>query len=204
MREDNLLCLRRKRAFVRTTDSRHGQPVYPNSARAMVVTSINQLWVSDITYIRLAREFIYLAVVMDAFSRRVIGWALEPHLDAELTLAALRMALATRAVQPGLVHHSDRGVQYASSDYTELLIEHGIRISMSRRANPYDNARCERFMRTLKYEEVYLSDYDTLLEARVSIKRFLEEVYNQKRLHSAIGYVPPAEFEQSLLTINHP
>jgi len=170
----------------------------------MVVTSINQLWVSDITYIRLAREFIYLAVVMDAFSRRVIGWALEPHLDAELTLAALRMALATRAVQPGLVHHSDRGVQYASSDYTELLIEQGIQISMSRRANPYDNARCERFMRTLKYEEVYLSDYDTLSEARVSIKRFLEEVYNEKRLHSAIGYVPPVEFEQSLLTINHP
>ena len=114
------------------------------------------------------------------------------------------MALAVRAVQPGLVHHSDRGVQYASADYIELLVKHGIQISMSRTANPYDNARCERFMRTLKYEEVYLSDYDTILEARDSIKRFLEEVYNEKRLHSAIGYVPPAEFEQSLLTINHP
>ncbi len=204
MREDNLLCLRRKRAFVRTTDSRHSQPVYPNSARAMVVTSINQLWVSDITYIRLGREFIYLAVVMDAYSRRVIGWALEHYLDAELTLQALRRALAVRAVDPGLVHHSDRGVQYACADYIELLVKHGIQISMSRTANPYDNARCERLMRTLKYEEVYLSDYDTILEARDSIKRFLEEVYNEKRLHSAIGYVPPAEFEQSLLTINHP
>ncbi|MFN2456384.1 MAG: IS3 family transposase [Pyrinomonadaceae bacterium] len=204
MREDNLLCLRRKRAFVLTTDSRHSQPIYPNFARQMVVTSINQLWVADITYIRLAREFVYLAVVMDAFSRRVIGWALERYLDAALTLQALRMAVAARAVQPGLVHHSDRGVQYASADYTELLVKHGIQISMSRTANPYDNARCERFMRTLKYEEVYLSDYDTLAEARTSIKHFLEEVYNQKRLHSAIGYVPPAEFEQSLLTVNHP
>ncbi len=204
MREDNLLCLRRKRAFALTTDSRHSQPVYPNFARAMVVTSINQLWVSDITYIRLGREFIYLAVVMDAYSRRVIGWALEHYLDAELTLQALRRALAVRAVEPGLVHHSDRGVQYACTDYIELLVKHGIQISMSRTANPYDNARCERLMRTLKYEEVYLSDYDTILEARDSIKRFLEEVYNEKRLHSAIGYVPPAEFEQSLLTINHP
>ena len=204
MREDNLLCLRRKRAFVLTTDSRHSQPVYPNLARDMVVTSINQLWVADITYIRLAREFIYLAVVMDAFSRRVIGWALERYLDAELTLAALRMALAARAVQPGLVHHSDRGVQYTCTDYTGLLVEDSIQISMSRTANPSDNAQCERFMRTLKYEEVYLSDYDTLVEARDSIKHFLEEVYNEKRLHSAIGYVPPAEFEQSLLTVNHP
>lgn len=204
MREDNLLCLRRKHAFILTTDSRHSQPVYPNFAREMVVTSINQLWVSDITYIRLAREFIYLAVVMDAFSRRVIGWALERYLDAELTLTALRMALAIRAVPSGLVHHSDRGVQYASADYTGLLVEHSIQISMSRTANPYDNARCERFMRTLKYEEVYLSDYDTLAEARASIKHFLEEVYNRKRLHSSLGYMPPAEFEQSLLTVSHP
>ncbi len=204
MREDNLLCLRRKRAFILTTDSRHSQPIYPNLAREMVVTSINQLWVSDITYIRLQREFIYLAVVMDAFSRRVVGWALERYLDAELTIAALRMALAVRVVQPGLVHHCDRGVQYACADYTDLLVEHGIRISMSRTANPYDNARCERFMRTLKYEEVYLSDYNTLSEARTSITHFLEEVYNRKRHHSAIGYVPPAEFEQSLLAVNHP
>ncbi len=204
MREDNLLCLRRKRAFVVTTDSRHTQPVYPNLARDMRLDSINQLWVSDITYIRLAHEFIYLAVIMDAFSRRVIGWALERYLDAELTLQALRMALRTREVTSGLVHHSDRGVQYACADYIELLMASGIRISMSRTANPYDNAQCERFMRTLKYEEVYLSDYDTLAEARTSIKYFLESVYNQKRLHSALGYVPPVEFEQSLLTVNHP
>ena len=204
MREDNLLCLRRKRAFVVTTDSRHTQPVYPNLARDMYPDSINQLWVSDITYIRLAHEFIYLAVIMDAFSRRVIGWALERYLDAGLTLAALRMALRAREVTPELVHHSDRGVQYACADYIELLVASGIRISMSRTANPYDNAQCERFMRTLKYEEVYLSDYDTLAEARRSIKYFLESVYNQKRLHSAIGYVPPVEFEQSLLTVNHP
>jgi transposase InsO family protein len=204
MREDNLLCLRRKRAFILTTDARHSQPIYPNFARGMIVTSINQLWVADITYIRLARQFIYLAVVMDAFSRRVIGWALERYLDAELTIAALRMALAVRAAQPGLVHHSDRGVQYACADYTGLLVEHSIQISMSQTANPYDNAQCERFMRTLKYEEVYLSDYDTLAQARRSIKYFLESVYNQKRLHSAIGYIPPAEFEQSLLTGNHP
>ena len=204
MREDNLLCLRRKRAFVVTTDARHTQPVYPNLARDMRPDSINQLWVSDITYIRLAHEFIYLAVILDAFSRRVIGWALERYLDAELTLQALRLALRTREMTPGLVHHSDRGVQYACADYTELLIASGIRISMSRTANPYDNAQCERFMRTLKYEEVYLSDYDTLAEARSSIKYFLESVYNQKRLHSAIGYVPPVEFEQSLLTGNHP
>lgn len=204
MREDNLLCLRRKRGFMVTTDSRHAHPVYPNLARNMRPTSINQLWVADITYIRLAREFIYLAVVIDAYSRRVIGWALERHLDSELSVAALRMALTARAVTPGLVHHSDRGVQYACSDYTELLVEHEIRISMSRVANPYDNAYAERFMRTLKYEEVYLSDYDTLAEARTSIKHFLEEVYNQKRLHSSLGYVPPAEFEQSLLAVNHP
>ncbi len=204
MREDNLLCLRRKRRFMVTTDSRHAHPVYPNLARDLALTSINQLWVSDITYIRLAREFIYLAVVMDAYSRRVIGWALERYLDSDLTVEALRMALQARTLTPGLVHHSDRGVQYAAADYTELLIAHGIRISMSRVANPYDNAQAERFMRTLKYEEVYLSDYETLSEARASITHFLEEVYNQKRLHSSLGYVPPAEFEQSLLAVNHP
>lgn len=204
LREDNLLCLLRPRAFILTTDSRHTQPVHPNFARNMVVTSINQLWVSDITYIRRRCEFIYLAVVRDALSRRVIGWALERYLDVELTLAALPMAWPSREVTPRLVHHSDRGVQYASSDYTELLIEHGIQISLSRTANPYHNARCERFMRTLKYEEVYLSDYDTRAAATTSIKYFLEAVYNQKRLHSAIGYVPPVEFEKSLLTVNHP
>lgn len=197
MREDNLLCLR-KRRFISTTDSRHSLLIYPNLVPELTLSSINQLWVADITYIRLLREFVYLAVILDAYSRRCIGWALEPYLDAELALEALRMALATRRVEPGLVHHSDRGVQYASSVYTELLKEQGIRISMSRRGNPYDNARAERFMRTLKYEEVYLFEYETMAEARARISHFLEDVYNQKRLHSAIGYLPPAEFEQQL------
>lgn len=197
MREDNLLCLR-KRRFISTTDSRHALITYPNLVPELRLSSINQLWVADITYIRLLREFVYLAVILDAYSRRVIGWALEPYLEAELALAALRMALASRKVEPGLVHHSDRGVQYASLAYTDLLKESGIRISMSRRGNPYDNAKAERFMRTLKYEEVYLFEYETMAEAQVRISQFLEEVYNQKRLHSAIGYLPPAEFEQIL------
>lgn len=197
MREDNLLCLR-KRSFIHTTDSRHALTVYPNLVPELRLTSINQLWVADITYIRLQREFVYLAVILDAFSRRCIGWALEPYLEASLAVEALRMALATRGVEQGLVHHSDRGVQYASSAYTEILKERGIRISMSRRGNPYDNAKAERFMKTLKYEEVYLFEYETMAEARVRISHFLEEVYNQKRLHSALGYVPPAEYEQQL------
>lgn len=198
MRVDNLLCVRRGRLFVCTTDSRHDCPVYPNLAREMEVTDINQLWIADITYVRLGREWVYLAVILDAYSRRVIGWALSRHIDTELTLAALRMAVGSRQVAPGLVHHSDRGVQYAASDYVAELAAHQITISMSRKGNPYDNASCERFMRTLKYEEVYVSEYETLLEAEASIGYFLEEVYNQKRLHSALGYVPPVEFEQSL------
>ena len=197
MRGDNLLCLR-KRRFISTTDSRHSLTIYPNLVPDLTVSSINQLWVADITYIRLWREFVYLAVILDAHSRRCIGWALEPYLEAELTVEALRQALATRKVEQGLVQHSDRGVQYASSAYVELLKEQGIRISMSRRGNPYDNAQAERFMRTLKYEEVYLFEYETVAEARERISHFLEEVYNQKRLHSAIGYVPPAEYEQQL------
>lgn len=197
MREDNLLCLR-KRRFISTTDSRHWLTIYPNLVPELMLSGINQLWVADITYIRLLREFVYLAVILDAYSRRCIGWALEPYLEAELAVEALRMALAERRVEAGLVHHSDRGVQYASSAYTELLKERGIRISMSRRGNPYDNAQAERFMRTLKYEEVYLFEYETMAEARARISHFLEEVYNQKRLHSAIGYVPPAEYEQQL------
>jgi putative transposase len=197
MREDNLLCLR-KRRFISTTDSRHSLTIYPNLVPELTLSSINQLWVSDITYIRLLREFVYLAVILDAYSRRVIGWALEPYLEAKLAVEALRMALASREIETGLVHHSDRGVQYASSAYTDLLKERGIRISMSRRGNPYDNAKAERFMKTLKYEEVYLFEYETMAEARERISHFLEEVYNQKRLHSALGYVPPVEFEQQL------
>ncbi len=195
MREDNLLCLR-KRRFIHTTNSDHRLPVYPNLVPELAVTGCDHLWVADITYIRLGREFIYLAVILDAFSRRVIGWALERSLETELALAALRMALSSRNVTTKLVHHSDRGVQYASADYTALLKEHGVRLSMSRRGNAYDNAQAESFMKTLKYEEVYLREYETMGEARTSISHFLEAVYNQKRLHSALGYVPPAEFEQ--------
>ena len=194
MREDNLLCVRRRR-FVVTTDSRHNLPIYPNLAGQTVATAINQLWVADITYIRLRTEFVYLAVVLDAFSRRVIGWALGRTLAAELAVSALHMALFERKPSAGFVHHSDRGIQYASQQYTEILKQHRCQISMSRKGNPYDNAACESFMKTLKYEEVYRNEYRDFQEARTSIGEFLERVYNQKRLHSALGYHPPAEFE---------
>ena len=197
MREDNLLCVR-KRKFVVTTNSNHTRQVYPNLARDLILTATDQLWRADITYIRLRDEFVFLAVILDAYSRRVIGWALERTMEDDLTVAALRMALSRRVVQPGLVHHSDRGSQYASHEYTDLLKAHAIDISMSRKGNPWDNASCESFMKTLKYEEVLRNDYRDLVEARASIAEFLEKVYNQKRLHSALGYVPPAEFEAGL------
>jgi putative transposase len=199
MREDNLLCLRRRKFVVTTTDSKHNLPVYPNLAGEMVLTGIDQLWVADITYIRLETEFVYLGVVLDRYSRRVIGWDLERTLEDDLTVAALRMALRSRTPGPGLVHHSDRGVQYASGEYTDLLKENKIRISMSRTGNPYDNGTCESFMKTLKYEEVYRQEYRDLAEARASIEQFLNKVYNQQRLHSALGYRPPVEFEQALV-----
>ncbi len=192
MHEDNLLCLRKKR-FIATTDSDHGLPVYPNLAAQMDVTAPDQLWVSDLTYIRLGHEFVYLAVVLDACSRRCLGWSLGRRLDAALATSALRMALKGRNPQ---VHHSDRGVQYASGEYTSLLRESGVQISMSRKGNPYDNAKAESFMKTLKYEQVYLSEYENLADARAQIGYFLEAVYNQKRLHSSLGYLPPAEFER--------
>lgn len=197
MREDNLLCLR-KRKFVVTTDSGHALAVYPNLAPSLVLTGVDQLWVADITYIRLEEEFVYLAVILDAYSRRVIGWNLDRTLEDSLPLTALRMALQQRQVQPGLVHHSDRGVQYASGDYTKLLLDHQIRISMSRKGNPYDNAQCESFMKTLKYEEVYRTEYRDLADARSRIYEFIEKIYNAQRLHSALQYLSPIEFERRL------
>jgi putative transposase len=197
MRIDNLLCLRRRK-FILTTDSKHGLPIYSNLAKDMMLTGINQLWVADITYIRLAVEFVYLAVILDAFSRSCVGWALQRSLEAALVLEALRMALRRRHPAPGLVHHSDRGVQYASRDYTQVLEQRGIRISMSRGGNVYDNSLAESFIKTLKYEEVYRTEYHNLEEAKASIQQFLEKIYNQKRLHSALGYRPPREFEKSL------
>jgi putative transposase len=199
MREDNLLCLRKRKFAVATTDSNHRFRVYPNLAHDIRLTGIDQLWVADITYIRLEVEFVYLAVILDAYSRRVIGWALDRSLEDDLAIAALQMAFQQRGRPAGLTHHSDRGVQYASNDYTDLLTNNGVQISMSRKGNPYDNATCESFMKTLKYEEVYRQEYRDLAEARSCIERFLEKVYNGKRLHSALGYRPPIEFERSLL-----
>jgi putative transposase len=199
MREDNLLCLRQRPFVPITTCSRHSWRIVPNLARGLELTGLDQLWVADITYIRLQEEFAYLAIVLDAFSRRVIGWALETHLQASLAVAALTMALAARSPPPGsLIHHSDRGTQYACDDYAALLRTHDIAPSMSRVGNPYDNAKAESFMKTLKQEEVNGQTYRDVHHARSAIGAFLEEVYNSHRLHSALAYQPPTEFEANL------
>jgi len=194
MREDNLLCVA-KRKFVVTTDSAHALAVYPNLPPSMKLTGINQLWIADITYIRLEEEFIYLAVILDAYSRRVIGWSLDDTMAESLTLAALEMALSERDVPPGLVHHSDRGVQYASAEYVTLLHDHQIVGSMSRTGYPYDNARCESFMKTLKHEEIRCRRYATMDELRRNLEEFIDHYYNDQRLHSALAYRSPKEFE---------
>jgi len=197
MRENNLLC-KAKRRFVVTTNSNHTNLVYPNLIENLVPLGINQIWVADITYVHLPRGFCYLAVIIDLYSRKIIGWSLGEDITEELTIKALNMALETRDIYPGLIHHSDRGVQYASNKYTDLLKNNGISISMSRKGNPYDNAYAESFMKTIKYEEIYLNEYDTLEQARINIGHFIEDVYNRKRLHSSIGYLPPVEFEEQL------
>jgi putative transposase len=199
MRRDNLLCLRERPFVPVTTDSRHEWRVVANLARGLVLTGLDQLWVADITYIRMLEEFAFLAVVLDAFSRRVIGWAMETHLRASLATSALQMAIAARQPAPGsLIHHSDRGVQYACGEYTSILEAHGIEPSMSRVGNPYDNAKAESFMKTLKHEEVDGRDYRDLSQARDEIGAFIENVYNRRRLHSALAYRSPAKFEATL------
>jgi putative transposase len=196
MREQSLQC-QVKRRWVKTTDSHHGYRIYPNLIKELEVRRQNEVWVADITYIRILTGFLYLAVILDLFSRKVIGWALSEQIDAQLTLAALRMALEERV--EGCIHHSDRGVQYACHAYVQELEAAKMRISMARKGNPYDNAAAESFMKTLKYEEVYLWDYQSVEDVKRRLPYFLQEVYNQKRLHSALGYVTPEEFEQAEL-----
>ncbi len=194
MREESLLC-HLKRHFVHTTDSHHGYRIYPNLVHGRTPDAPDVIWVADLTYIRLPKEFVYLAAILDAFSRRCIGWNLSTRIDTNLALGALEEALATREVKPGLIHHSDRGVQYASTSYVERLMSVGVQISMSAKGNAYDNAKAESFFKTLKQEEVYLKQYQTFEEAQSNIGQFLDDVYNTKRLHSSLGYLPPVEFE---------
>ena len=192
MRQDNLLCLRKRPAWLAS-----GKEVYyPNLLRNLTITGINQVWVADITYIRLRWQFVYLAAILDRFSRRCVGWQIDDRYDVNLTASALKKAMSKRNFQTGLIHHSDQGSQYTSNEYIDLLKRNGIQISMSRRGNPYDNAFAESFMKTLKYEEILMSEYRDLQDARKQIGHFIEKVYNRKRLHSALGYLPPVEFER--------
>lgn len=195
MRQHSLLCKLRRR-WTRTTNSAHGLTIWPNLLPKTAVTALDQVWVADITYIRLPQTFCYLAAVLDAYSRKVIGWKLSQQIDADLVLAALDEALDQRRPAPGWIHHSDQGVQYACHDYVERLLAGGALLSMSRKGRPRDNAKAEAFFRTLKCEEVYLQDYQDFAEAEANLNRFINDVYNVKRLHSSLGYLPPSEFEE--------
>jgi transposase InsO family protein len=199
MRENGWSCRPTKKKWICTTDSKHSYRIYPNLIKDLTVDGINQLWVADITYIHILVCFIYLAVIMDVFSRKAIGYAISRNIDTELTMQALRMAIYTRNPPAGCIHHSDRGIQYASNEYVKELKFHGFAISMSRKGNPYDNAFAESFFKTLKSEEVHMWEYRTMADVQRRIPYFIEEVYNHKRLHSAIGYRPPCEYEMLML-----
>ena len=201
MRERGLL-KKPQRRWIRTTDSNHGHRVYPNLMQNLAVTGPNQVWAADITYIGIRNAFVYLAVILDLFARRAVGYAISRNIDTVLCLEALQMAIADRRPSEGIIHHSDRGVQYASYDYVEVLLQHGFRISMSRKGNPYDNAAAESFIKTLKNEEVYLWEYRTLEDVQIRLPFFIQEVYNRRRLHSSLGYKPPVEFEEVFSTQN--
>jgi putative transposase len=203
MRQESLLC-ELKRQFVPTTDAHHRYQTYPNLLKQTPLTAPDQAWVADITYIRLPTGFVYLAALLDAYSRYCVGWKLSRRIDTTLALAALEMALTNRQVQPGWIHHSDRGVQYASTSYVERLRGAQATISMSATGNCYDNAKAESFFKTLKYEEVYLKQYRTLEEAEHNLRQFIEDVYNTKRLHSSLNYLPPREFEAIYRTTREP
>jgi putative transposase len=199
MQKNDLQCMIRKGFKLYTTDSKHGFRIYPNLIKELAIGKLNQVWISDITYIKLLSGFVYLAVILDSYSRKVIGYELSRRINQQLTLEALRMAISNRQPEPGVIHHSDRGVQYAANAYIELLDQHEFKVSMSGKGNPYENAMAESFMKTLKYEAVYLTEYQSFIDVIKDVSGFIENVYNQKRLHSSLGYVPPNEFEQDHL-----